>query len=268
LLPVHWIQGKFGGMKFAFCHGGMMATTKITTVLGTLVWLFFFSLSSTFGYEEIAVANGGTIQGTVKLAGQLAKVPAINITKFKEVCQDVPNESLVTGPGQGIRYAVVTLQGVAKGQAVEREVVHELDNVKCRFVPHVVAASVGQFLLFKNSDPILHTAHALFQDGQPQFNVGLYPGRVSRKPLLSAGIVKIQCEVHPWMSAYVVVTEHPYHAVTDIYGDYQIRDVPPGVYRLKLWHESLGVQERQVEVKAKGVSQADFTLSQAPGAKK
>lgn len=70
------------------------------------------------------------------------------------------------------------------------------------------------------------------------------------------------------MNAYVVVTEHPYHAVSDMYGDYEIRDVPPGVYKLKVWHESLGVQETKVEVKAGGVAQADFNLSQAPGAKK
>jgi plastocyanin len=245
-----------------------MATVKTTTILGTLLLFFLLIPLSAFGYDEIAVTNGGTIKGSVKLAGTVTKPQPFVITKFKEVCQDVPNESLVIGHGLGIRYAVVTLQGITKGQAVEREVVHELDNVKCRFAPHVVAASVGQFLLFKNSDPILHTAHAFFQGDQPQFNVGLYPGRVSRKPLLNAGIVKIQCEVHPWMSAYVVVTEHPYHAVTDIYGEYQIRDVPPGVYRLKLWHESLGTQERQVEVKAGGVSEVDFTLSQVPGAKK
>jgi len=245
-----------------------MATVKTTAALGTLILLSLFFLSSAFAYEEMAVTNGGTIKGTVKLAGKVNKPPPLAITKFKEVCQDVPNESLVLGPTQGVRYAVVTLQGVVKGQAVEREALHEIDNVKCRFVPHVVAASVGQFLVFKNSDPILHTAHAFFPSDQPQFNTGLYPGRVSRKPLLSAGVVKILCEVHPWMTAYVVVTEHPYHAVTDIYGDYEIRDVPPGVYKLKVWHESLGVQETKVEVKAGGASQMDFNLSTPSGAKK
>jgi plastocyanin len=239
---------------------------KITALLSILIFLLLPSLG--FGYEEMAVTNGGSIKGKVKLEGKAPKLPPQNITKFKEVCQNVPNETLVLGPGQGIRYAVVTLEGIAKGQAVEREVVHELDNIKCRFLPHVVAASVGQFLLFKNSDPILHTAHAFFPNGQPQFNVGLYPGRASRKPLLNAGIVKILCEVHPWMNAYVVVTDHPYHAVSDMYGDYEIRDVPPGVYKLKVWHESLGVQETKVEVKAGGASQMDFNLSAPSGAKK
>jgi plastocyanin len=219
-------------------------------------------------YEEVVVANGGMIKGTVKFQGTPPKLPAPPITKFKDVCKTFPNETLVIGPKQGVRYAVVTLEGIAKGKAVEREAIHELDNLKCRFVPHVQAASVGQFLLLKNSDPILHTAHAYFADGQPQFNVGLYPGRVSRKPLVSPGVVKIICEVHPWMSAYVIVTDHPYHAVTDVYGEYEIRDIPPGRYRLKVWHEGLGTLEREIEVKAGGVSNADFTLPLSKGAKK
>jgi hypothetical protein len=220
------------------------------------------------GYEEVTVTNGGTIRGLVKVQGKLPKLPPLEISKFKEVCKNVPNESLIVGPERGVRYAVVTLEGITKGKAVEKEAIHELDNRQCRFVPHIQAASIGQFLLIKNSDPILHTAHAYFPNGQPHFNVGLYPGKVSRKPLVSPGVVKIVCEVHPWMSAYIVVTEHPYHAVTDIYGEYEIRDVPPGAYRLKVWHESLGTQEKQVEVKGGAISKVDFVLSSPLGVKK
>lgn len=242
---------------------------KITSGLSFLIAFFLFSLASSFAYDEIAVANGGAVKGTVRFSGNPPKLAPPAVTKFKEVCQGVPNESLVTGPGQGIRYAIVTLEGVAKGRPIEREVVHEIDNVKCRFAPHAIVAEMGQFIVFKNSDPILHTAHALFPGGdQPQFNVGLYPGRVSRKPLTTPGIVKIICEVHPWMSAYVAVSDHPYHAVTDIYGEYLIQDVPPGVYRLQLWHESLGVQEKNIEVKAAATVQVDFNMSQKSGEKK
>jgi hypothetical protein len=132
----------------------------------------------------------------------------------------------------------------------------------------VQAASVGQFVLLKNSDPILHTAHAFFPNEQPQFNVGLYPGRTSRKPLIAAGLVKIRCEVHPWMSAYIMVTEHPYHAVSDVYGEYELRDVPAGIYQLKAWHESLGMQEKRIEVKPAATQKVDFTFAASPGVKK
>jgi len=213
------------------------------------------------GYEGIEVTNGGMIRGVVKLQGKLSELPAPEIFKFKQVCEGVPNESVVVGFEGGVRYAVLTLEGVNKGKQVERAAVNELDNQGCRFVPHVQAASVGQWLVVRNSDPILHTAHAHFKSGQPDFNLGLYPGKVSRKPLVSPGVVPVVCDVHPWMKAYIVVTEHPYHAVTDIQGEYEIRDIPPGNYRLKVWHETLVTQEKPVEVKGGGVSEVEFFLS-------
>jgi plastocyanin len=219
-------------------------------------------------YEGITVSNGGSIKGAVKLRGDVPKLPPLEITKYKDVCKNVPNESLVVGSGKGIRYAVVTLEGISRGKPVEREAVHELDNVRCRFVPHVQAASVGQFLLLKNTDPILHTAHAYFEDQQPHFNVGLYPGRVSRKPLVTPGVVKILCEVHPWMTAFIVITDHPYHAVTDVYGEFLIDNIPPGTYRLKVWHEMLGTQEKEVRVESGKSAQADLIYSAPKGAKK
>jgi hypothetical protein len=240
----------------------------IGSIQGLLGWgwtlpLYFLLSFPVYAYDEITVDNGGTISGVIRFRGEVPKLPPPEVTKFKEVCKNIPNESLVVGPGEGIRYAVVALRGIAKGKAVEREIVYELDNVQCRFVPHVQAASVGQFLVLKNTDPILHTAHAFFGNShsQPQFNVGLYPGRISRKPLITPGLVKIRCEVHPWMSAYVMVTEHPYHAVTDIYGAYLINDVPPGTYQLEVWHETLGTHSQRVVVKAGATSKVDFALS-------
>ena len=242
------------------------STLKITGLLATL----FIAIlpRTTLAYDEIVVKDGATIRGVVKVEGKLANPPPLEITKYKEICKDVANESLIVGPGQGLRYAVVTLEGIIKGKAVEKESAHELDNVKCRFTPHVQAASVGQFVVLKNTDPILHTAHAYFASGQPHFNIGLYPGRVGRKPLITAGVIKILCEVHPWMSAYIVVTDHPYHAVTDTYGEYLINDIPTGAYRLKVWHEILGTEEKPVDVKAGATIKMDFVLRSKPEVKK
>jgi plastocyanin len=247
----------------------MKTTTMMLGGLGVAMLLVAGLPRTSPAYDEIVVKAGATIRGTVKVEGKLAKLPPLQITKYKDVCKDVPNESLIVGPGQGVRYAVVTLEGMTKGKAVEKETAHELDNVRCRFLPHVQAASVGQFIVFKNSDPILHTAHAFFtSEQQPQFNVGLFPGRVSRKPLITTGVAKIQCEVHPWMTAYIVVTDHPYHAVTDSYGEYLINDVPAGNYRLKVWHESLATEEKPVEAKAGATIKMDFVLKSKPEVKK
>jgi len=246
----------------------MNTKTKIVHQLCVGISFIVLFASASAAYEEIVVKDGATIQGTVKLEGKLPKLPPLQITKSKEICRNVPNETLIVGAGQGIRYAVVTLEGITKGVAVEKETVHELDNLGCRFVPHVLAASVGQFVVFKNSDPILHTAHALFASGQPQFNIGLYPGKVSRKPLVTPGVVKVICEVHPWMSAYIAVTDHPYYSVTDVYGEYLISDIPAGSYRLKVWQEILGTQEKTIEVKPGSSNKVDFVLAAKPEVKK
>ena len=110
--------------------------------LGILALVLF--PSEIGGYEGMEVTNGGMIRGVVKLQGKLSELPAPEIFKFKQVCKSVPNESIVVGFEGGVRYAVLTLQGVTKGKQVEREVVNDLDNQECRFVPHVQAASVGQ----------------------------------------------------------------------------------------------------------------------------
>src|SRR5512145_896352 len=164
-----------GNLAWALLTGMVMKNihNKLTLV-GLAAVLLAALPCKLMAYEEIVVKDGATIRGTVRVEGKLAKLPALQITKYKEICKDVPNESLIVGPRQGLRYAVVTLEGITKGKAVERETVHELDNVKCRFSPHVQAASVGQYVLLRNSDPILHTAHASFANAQPQFNVGLY----------------------------------------------------------------------------------------------
>jgi hypothetical protein len=219
-------------------------------------------------YDEIAVSNGGSIRGAVKFEGKVPKLPPLRITKFKDVCKQVPDETLIVGPGQGLRYAVVALEGITKGKAIEKEAIHELDNVRCRFVPHVQAAGVGQFVLLKNTDPIMHTAHARFSSRQPDFNVGLYPGRAVRKPLVVSGLAKILCEVHPWMTAYIVVADHPYQSLTDMYGEYLIEEIPPGNYKLKVWHEKLGRREKQVEVTPGGSHKVDFVFVPTTGAKK
>ena len=243
----------------------MKITQQKLSGFGLATLLFAVWSGTLCAYEETGVKDGATIRGTVKVEGKAPKLAPLQITKYKEICKDVPNESLIIGPAEGLRYAVITLEGVTKGKAVEKETVHELDNVMCRFSPHVQAASVGQFVLLKNSDPILHTAHALFTNQQPQFNVGLYPGRASRKPLVAAGLVKIQCEVHPWMNAYIMITEHPYYAVSDLYGEYEITDVPPGVYQLKIWHETLGTQEKRIDVKSAATQKVDFTFTAPAG---
>lgn len=227
----------------------MNRTVKICGA-GTMVAVALAAVYSVAPSSAVGEATG-SIAGVVRIAGEVPKPSPLAIVKDKDVCGQVPNESLVVGADGGVQYTVLSLEASGDKLASPDEQqangsVYRLDNSGCRFVPHVLAIQVNQYVEFTNSDPLLHAAHALFVNGQPQFNIGLYPGRVVRKPIVALGVVKVICEVHPWMSAYIVATKGPYYAVTDIHGRYEIRDVQPGAYRVKLWHERLGTREKDV----------------------
>ena len=203
-------------------------------------------------------ADEGTLTGTVRIAGTMPARPALPVYKSHQVCgQTIPDERLVIGPGGAVRYAVVTIEGVRGGRKPERDTVLVLDNRLCRFDPHVQTAEVGQSLELRNSDPILHNADARI--GQVTlFNVALTPGREVRKPLAQAGLITVTCDVrHTWMKAFIAVSDHPYHTVTDAEGVYEIRGVPAGSYTVRLWHEELGTAEHQVVIEPGAVATLD-----------
>ena len=211
-------------------------------------------------------AERGTVAGVIRLDGAAPTRPPLPVYKHPEVCgASVPDDRLVVGPGGGLRFAVVTIEGVRNGSRPERDAVHALDNRQCRFEPHVQVAEVGQWLDISNSDPILHNADARVGT-ETLFNLGLPPGRRVRRPLARSGRIAITCDVrHTWMSAFVVVTDHPYHTVTDAYGAYEIRDVPPGSYTLSVWHEELGTREAPVTVEAGGTATVDVAFPAKEG---
>jgi hypothetical protein len=110
-----------------------------------------------------------------------------------------------------------------------------LDQINLTFVPHVLPVIVGTTVAFPNSDEIRHN---VFSPGPPRFDLGTYPQKTTKYHLFDRpGVWTMLCNVHAEMSAYVVVTETPYFAKTDKDGKFVLKDVPPGKYTLKVWHE-------------------------------
>ena len=220
------------------------------------------ALAGMFAATPAHGAGGtGTIAGTVRLAGSPPARPPMPVYKHGEVCgHGVTDDRLVVGTGGGVRYVVVTVEGVHGGEKPDPELPLTLDNEGCRFQPHVQVAEVGQWLEIVNSDPVLHNADArLGKD--TIFNVGLPPGRHVRRQLLRPGMVTVTCDVwHTWMIAYIAVAENPYHSVTDAYGAYEIHGLPPGRYALRIWHEELGNAEKPAEVHAGRTTAVDFVF--------
>jgi len=231
---------------------------------GLLVMTCLFLVSPAVAeYQEVVVDNGGSITGHVRVSGEVPTLPPQPVFKEHDVCgTTIRDERLVVGSGGALRDVVVRLTDVKAGKAVPRDRPLLLDNVKCAFAPHVATATVGQMLDIRNRDPFLHDAHALL-GAQTLFNVAVPKGKTLRKPLAYAGLIRINCNVHTWMHAYLFVAEHPYHTVTGEDGGFVIDGVPPGTYTLSVWHELLGSVERQVEVQSGKATTAEISLSAA-----
>jgi plastocyanin len=137
-----------------------------------------------------------------------------------------------------------------------------LDQKGCMYEPHVLTMTVGQELMVKNDDSFLHNVHSLavtnpaFNFGQPNKD----PGKKVPEQPKATEIFRVKCDVHPWMSAYIGVFEHPFHAVSGEDGKYKIEGkLPDGEYTLVAVHEKFGEKEEKITVKD-GKADKDFSF--------
>jgi hypothetical protein len=121
----------------------------------------------------------------------------------------------------------------------------------------------GQEFVVKSDDPFLHNVHSLAQTN-PSFNFG-QPKQGEKKvdPMKAAEYFHVKCDVHPWMSAYVAVFDHPFFAVSDTDGTFTIKNLPDGDYTVLIWHEKLATTpvEQKVSVKG-GKGELNYTMKQ------
>jgi hypothetical protein len=190
--------------------------------------------------------GGGTIEAAVTYAGAPV-VEKLKVNKDTEKCgTEAMIEKVVVGGNKGLANAVVSVPG-AKGAPKAMKVT--VDQHGCKFVPHVTAMTPGELEL-KNSDDILHnihtysTANPSINKAQPKFK------KVMTEKFEKPEIIKLTCDVHSWMLGWVAVMPNPFFGVTDANGVAKIENVPPGKYTVEAWHETLGKQTKEVEVKA------------------
>jgi plastocyanin len=216
--------------------------------------------------KKVDAATAGSIAGMVKFEGTAPANAPIRISKdCPQVAGAAPvNEAVLVGKDGALRNVFVYVKsGLDAAYTFDTPTAPvELVQSGCIYAPRVMGVRVGQPIDVVNSDPTLHNVHALpmvnqeFNKSQPVQNSHMT--HVFTAPEV---MVRFMCNVHSWMSSYVGVMEHPYFAVSDEAGHFEIKNLPPGTYTLEAWHEKFGRKTAQVTVGDKQAQTATFTFA-------
>jgi plastocyanin len=220
------------------------------------------------GYDAIADLQEGdaTITGTVRYAGTPPNLPAIDMAADPS-CAEMHDEAVqaqalvLGGDGTMGNVFVQVADGMAAGEYTAPTTPVVIDQEGCMYHPHVVGMMAGQGLQFLNSDGILHNVHGTPKNNR-EFNLGM-PGSVTHQTVslnTPEEYAPVKCDVHPWMSAFVGVMDHPYWEVTEDDGAFSMT-VPAGTYTIEAWHERLGTQTQEVTVAAGESASVDFEFA-------
>jgi len=212
--------------------------------------------------------HAGTITGKVSLAGAAPKNEVIQMNADPQCAIQhkgkgpILSEAVVVGPNKGIRYAFVYVKSGLEGKTFAApKTPAVLDQLGCHYAPHVLGVQTNQPVEIRNSDPTLHNVHSLAKNN-PSFNLampvkGMKITKTFAKPEI---MIKMKCDVHPWMTTYVGVVDHPFFAVSATDGSFTLKDLPAGTYTVEVWQEKLGSKTQTVTVGAADSKSANFSF--------
>ncbi len=211
---------------------------------------FYLILHEDLAETALAASSGGSISGQVVLVGDVPAVKKIKVTKDNQKCgTEVTADDLVVGANKGIHNAVVSVTGL-KGAPAKPANPPTIDQKGCVFRPRVLIVPVGVGIDILNNDGILHNFHTHGTKNSPMNRA--QPGfrKKMTETFTQAEIIKVTCDAHSWMSAWLVITDHPYIDATDGSGAFKISDLPAGNHNVEVWHEALGKVTKTITVKA------------------
>ena len=244
------------------------ADVRFLTLVLIVFCLLFAALFAIQAWQSglIQFYTTETISGRVVYEGDAPLPEKMMVVADVAACGKVDHydNRLQIGANGGIENAVVSLARVEGGKSLEAlgsEFV--LDQQICTYLPHVLLAPIDAPVQILNSDDIFHNIHTFSSKNAP-VNLAQPPTvKKLEKTFSVAEKIQVRCDIHGWMSAWIVAVDHPYHAVTDAEGRFVLTDIPPGTYTVHCWQELLGEQSVEVTVAEDAHIALDFTFSGA-----
>jgi len=216
-----------------------------------------------FGRGESGGTEGASITGKVTLLGRPRPEVPIDLGdicgKFHEG-EKVTTRHFVVGSGGGLANVFVYIkEGAPKGGPLAEEPF--LDQKGCFYEPYVLGAMAGRPIKIRNSDPLLHNVHATPKNNR-EFNFAqAVQGQTTERTFENPEVlVRVKCDIHPWMFAYIGVLDHPYYAVTDKDGSFRISNLPPGTYTIEAYHLKAGKVEKAINYDPNRPEAVNFEL--------
>lgn len=211
------------------------------------------------------LSRAGELRVSVAFKGTAPEAPEINMRSTPGCAAAHPNgvrdASLLVSDGHVANALVYIQSGLGDSRFPVPTDPVRIDQKGCLYEPRVAGAMVSQPVKFLNSDPEAHNVR-----GRPEvvkaWNFMIPRQKASRTVTFDKSEIgiRIGCDIHPWMVAYLSVFEHPYFAVTPPGGSVTLPQVPPGEYLIGVWHERLGQQEQTVQLEALGAANLEFVF--------
>ena len=241
------------------CGGGSKETSSEAPAGG--------GAAASGGGQKVDASTAGEVKGGVTVDGAVPKNADIKMNA-DPVCvkanttPQFQETYMVGSDGKSLENVFVYVKDGLGNYAYDSPTDSAtIDQHNCRYHPHVFGMRVGQPLTILNSDPTLHNIHAVPKTNQ-EFNTGqpIQGMKTTHTFTAKEVMVPFKCDVHGWMNAYVGVLDHPYFAVSDKDGKFDIKTLPPGTYTIEAWHEKLGTMTQSVTIGSKETKEINFVF--------
>jgi plastocyanin len=209
-----------------------------------------------------ATADSIGITGMAKFEGEVPEPAKINTAGDAKCHSDITFSKIMVGEGGGLKDVFIKIKNPPEGDYAPPATPVILDQVGCMYTPHVMGIQTGQDLEVRNSDPTTHNVRAIARKNKP-INMGQPAGSKPRvKTFKKEERMTIKCDIHKWMTAYVVAVSHPYFAVTDENGAFTIAGLPAGEYEYEAEHEAFKKQKGTITLDANGNGELNLTFAE------